>query len=67
MGLKISPTLQIDDYYELDFSSPIRDFLTLLEAYPSIEKTPKFINVGFRCVGQEDVDKDAIENLKMFK
>ena len=52
MGLKISPSSQIDDGVDIDLSPSIRDFVAILETYPNIEKTPKLINVGFSCIGQ---------------
>ena len=55
MGLKISPTSQVNEKYEIDLSPSIRDFLGILEAYPAIEKTPKYINIGFSCIDQKSI------------
>ena len=67
MGLKISPTSQVNEKYEIDLSPSIRDFLSILESYPAIEKTPKYINIGFSCIDQKSIPEKVINRLKLYE
>lgn len=63
MGIKASSSSQLNDFCEIDLSQPVKDFLNVLETYPHIDKAPKIINIGFRCVNKDKIDEKILADL----
>ena len=55
MGLKVNSSSPLNDDFDVDFTQLVKDFLGLLESYPNIDKTPKFLNIGFTCLPQASI------------
>ena len=55
MGVKVNSNSPLNDNIEVDFSQLVKDFISLLDTSPGIEKTPKLLQIGFTCIPQSQI------------
>ena len=42
----------------MDFSQLVKDFISLLDNTPGVEKTPKLLQIGFTCISKATIPEE---------